>query len=130
MDMEREALRTLGARHPDVVAYTRAGRMLAARLAGNPHRGMIPGDECPTCYEAAVMTEDDPAPIWYARCFAHRSEWEARHRCYVSRLVDALESARSTPHMSEAPILRRRLACAVREWREVTGERFVSAGGA
>lgn len=131
MDMDHEAISELRARHLDVVAYTRAGRMLAARLNGNHHRGMIPGDECPRCYEIRVRGgEDDPAPIWYDQCEAHRTEWESRQRAYMLRLIDAIGVAAATPHMSDAPRLRRRLARAAREWREVTGERFVSAGGA
>lgn len=130
MDMEHKAISELGARHLDVVAYTRASRLVAARLNDNSHRGMIPGDECPHCYEVNVSVDDDPEPVWYDQCLSHRAEWEERQSTYICRIVDALDAARSTSDMADAPQLRRKLARAYREWREVSGTRLVSIGGA
>lgn len=59
------AVRRCRARNPTVVLLTRATRTLASLLAGNPHRGLIPGGEDEAAWLSAVERgERDPAPVW------------------------------------------------------------------
>lgn len=62
-DLPRGEYRRI-ARLPAVVALTRQARVVAARAAGNPHRGLIPGGEDERAYLRAVQTQDDPDPVW------------------------------------------------------------------
>lgn len=58
-------LRRMVARYPAVVELTRAARVLAAKLDGDEHRGMIPGGEDEAAYLAAIARgETDPDPVW------------------------------------------------------------------